>query len=87
MDFRFDDITIHLMPADDKEKDKDKKGEKEKNPRPVQPLRPADDGDPVHGCTRISGSTEKKQTKAGDTAQTLAFLRAQLRETLSPPPL
>jgi hypothetical protein len=92
MTFRFDELSIHLMPAGDKQKDKDKEKENQGNrpgprPDPNPELINNDDGGHGQGCTTATGRGTAKRTESRDLAQGLAFLRAHLRATLAPPPL
>jgi hypothetical protein len=88
MAFRIDDISIHLMPSQDKNDKADKDKDKDK---------PKDQGSHgPHGqaCTMATATqyTPQIQKTGGcpqttDEVQALAFLQAQLREALAPPPL
>lgn len=91
MHFRTNEIAIHLMPAGDKDKAKDKEKGKEKDkgpsPEPEQAIRPGDGGC-GQTCTLGTGGigTAKRETSS-DVIRNLAFLQAQLRETLASPPV
>lgn len=93
MAFRMNDISIHLMPAGDKEKGKDKDEDKEKKgnrpgPHTDPNLVNDDDGGHGQGCTSATGrGTARRRTQSRDLTQALALLHAQLRETLAPPPV
>lgn len=90
MDFRIDDISIHLMPSGDKEDKADRE-------KPGQGPRPKDeDSQGPHGqaCTMATATPytpEAQRTgncpKKAGAVEAMALLRSQLRETLAPPPL
>lgn len=93
MAFRIDDISIHLMPAGDKEKGQNKDENKEKRgERPAPQTDPNlinnDDGGHGQGCAPATGQgTARRRMQARDLTQALPLLQARLRETLAPPPL
>ena len=94
MAFRIDDISIHLMPAGDKEKGQGKDENKEKKgERPAPRIEPNlvddDDGGHGQGCAPATGAqgTARRRMQSRDLAQALPLLQARLRETLAPPPV
>ena len=91
MHFQINEVSIQLMPAGDKDKDKEKdKGDKGNRPGPHPEPDRLGTGDPGgcgQTCTAGTGIGTAKNRMSSDVTQNLAFLQAQLRETLSVPPL
>lgn len=93
MHFRSNEISIHLMPAGDKDKDKNQEKQDKGNkggPRPEPEegrIGTGDDGGCGATCTLGTGIGTAKRQTSGGMLRGLASLRVQLRETLAPSPV